>query len=283
MAVLNFCRAGQRSGSFVANAAAERSLLGCNRTARNAAVAHLESASISHKHTAAAASSSNAACNAAAGHGEGSPHIHTAAAMGLTTCDIAAGHGEGAAGYNFHTAAVISSGVAAGDDAAGDGFGSVLVQHPKAVGVWFKLVQHGRVAVGDGQVAAGLDHDHAAFVRAIILQHTAVQVEGDSAADRQRGVDFNVCYQLDDCSSTFQRSGQIVRRGNFGWCPLCQCRRGQQAQAQGQCHETAQNSFFHGFPPLLSSPPGAYLPQAEWYPVGETPTGPGAPPDSFQI
>ena len=29
------------------------------------------------------------------------------------------------------------------------------------------------------------------------------------------------------------------------------------------------------------SPPGAYLPQAEWYPVGVSPTGPGAPPDSF--
>ena len=29
------------------------------------------------------------------------------------------------------------------------------------------------------------------------------------------------------------------------------------------------------------SPPGSYLPQAEWYPVGETPTGPGAPPERF--
>ena len=140
MAVLNFCRAGQRSGSCVANAAAERSL-GCNRTARNAAVAHLESASISHKHTAAAASSSNAACNAAAGHGEGSPHIHTAAAMGLTTCDIAAGHGEGAAGYNFHTAAGTSTDVAAGDDATGDGLAAVFIQHPQTVAVWLEFVR----------------------------------------------------------------------------------------------------------------------------------------------
>ena len=245
MAVLNFCRAGQRSGSCVANAAAAAI---SSNAARNAAAAHLESASSFHIHTAAAGMSSNAACNAAAGHGEGSTQIHTAATTGRTAYDIAAGHGEGAAGYNYHAAAIIiiGIGVAAGDDAAVDSVRAVcLVQYPEFCAlVNLETVRGAGGAVRQRQIAIVLYLNHSAGAGP--FQHIAVQVEGNSAADRQRGVDFNVCYQLDDCSSTFQRSGQIVRRGNFGWCPLCQCRRGQQAQAQGQRHEQAQNSFFHG-------------------------------------
>ena len=40
---------------------------------------------------------------------------------------------------------------------------------------------------------------------------------------------------------------------------LCQRRRGQQRQAQGQRHETAQDTLLHRFPPSVSSPPGTGL------------------------
>ena len=161
MAVLNFCRAGQRSGSCVANAAAAH-VSGYSRTARNAAAGHGESAPIFHKHTAAAAISSNAACNAAAGHGEGSPHIHTAAGTGCTAYDIAAGHGEGAAGYNSHAAAGISTGVATGDDAAVDSVRAAgLVQYPEFCAlVNPELVRGVWGAVRQRQIAAAFDLNH---------------------------------------------------------------------------------------------------------------------------
>ena len=161
MAVLNFCRAGQRSGSCVGNAAAVHASE-YNRTARNAAAGHGESAPIFHKHTAAAALSSNAACNAAAGHGEGSPHIHTAAGLGCTAYDIAAGHGEGAAGYNSHAAAGISNGVATGDDAAVDSVRAAgLVQYPEFCAlVNPELVRGVWGAVRQRQIAAAFDLNH---------------------------------------------------------------------------------------------------------------------------
>ena len=195
MAVLNFCRAGQRSGSCVANAAAISS-----NAARNAAVAHDESASLFHIHTAAAGMSSNAACNAAAGHGEGSTHIHTAATTGRTAYDIAAGHGEGAAGYNYHAAAIIiiGIGVAAGDDAAVDSVRAAgLVQYPEFCAVVNpELVRGTGVAVRQRQIAAVFDLNHSAGDGH--FQHVAVQVEGNFTADRQRGADFNVRCQLDN-------------------------------------------------------------------------------------
>ena len=40
---------------------------------------------------------------------------------------------------------------------------------------------------------------------------------------------------------------------------LCQRRRGKQRQAQGQRHETAQDTLLHRFPPSVSSPPGSGL------------------------
>ena len=61
---------------------------------------------------------------------------------------------------------------------------------------------------------------------------------------------------------------------------LCQRRRGQQRQAQGQRHETTQDTLLHRFPPLVFPRPDRVSTGRE-YPVGASPTGPGAPPGNF--
>ena len=61
---------------------------------------------------------------------------------------------------------------------------------------------------------------------------------------------------------------------------LCQRRRGQQRQAQGQRHETTQDTLLHRFPPLVF-PRLDRVSTGREYPVGASPTGPGAPPGIF--
>ena len=106
---------------------------------------------------------------------------------------------------------------AAGDDAAGDCFRvACLIQYPQSIAVRCEAVrQPAGVAVLNGQVTA-LDYENAVPVRAVIPEHMAVQVQGDSAVDGQCGINSNVCGQFDSIlCSVFQCRSQLRSRGNF--------------------------------------------------------------------
>ena len=111
---------------------------------------------------------------------------HAAAIRRGAADNIAAGHGQLPAGCDIHTAAIICVvdifaaaelnrfSRTAGDDAAGDGFLAVFfVQHPQFA-IRHEFVLGGGVAVGQRQIAAALDHNHAALVCAHIFEHMTV-------------------------------------------------------------------------------------------------------------
>ena len=84
-----------------------------------------------------------------------------------------------------------------------------------------------RIAVLDSQLPAALDHNHAAFVHAFILQHMAVQVKGDGAVDGQGVADVNVLHQLNSFSFPHQSVGHFL-------CRFDLCRRAPQRQLEGR-------------------------------------------------
>ena len=193
------------------------------------AAAHIENGIII-PHTHATAAVRCTTDDAAAGHDKFARNIHTAAVDRRAADNIATLHGQFAAGLDIDSAAIVCVvdisaateldriSCAAGDDAAGDGFGSVLVQHPKAVGVWFKVVRHGRAAVGDGQVAAAFHRDPAiAAGRVGQVQHMAVQVESDRFffINDDRPVNGNIRYQLVFAVKIDAIACQCVRRADF--------------------------------------------------------------------
>ena len=179
----------------------------------------------------AAAIGGDASGDAAAGHRELNlfavlPRINTYTAAELCGAadNIAADHGQLPAGCDIHTAATIYCDAerkritrAAGDDAAGDGLcAACLVQHPQAVGVGRELVYCGGVAVSQRQIAAALDHNHAAFVCALIFEHMTVQVQRHDAVDGQGVADANVPCQLDGDDIRISNSrSQLIRGADF--------------------------------------------------------------------
>ena len=107
--------------------------------------------------------------------------------LGLAAYDAAAPHHELRAGTDVHTAAVIITGISAGDDTAADDPGALaFVQHPKVIGILDKLVYGGGVAVHQRQRAAVHLDNAVVCATVFILQHKPVQVQRHVALNDQR-------------------------------------------------------------------------------------------------
>ena len=157
-------------------------------------------------------------------------NTYTAAELCGAADNIAAGHGQLPAGCDIHTAATIYCAAdemkriarAAGDNAAGDGLcAACLVQHPQFA-IRHEFVLGGGVAVGQRQIAAALDHNHAAIVCALVFEHMTVQVQRHGAVDSQGTADANVPCQPD---------GVDIRIGN---------RRSQVSRSADVCYRSAR-------------------------------------------
>ena len=78
----------------------------------------------------------------------------------------------------------------------------------------------GGVAVGQRQIAAALDHNHAAIVCAPVFEHMTVQVQRHSTVDRQRGVNVNIRCQPDGVEINISNSCSQFFRGADIFCRL---------------------------------------------------------------
>ena len=187
----------------------------------NAAAFHNEFAAASLEPHAATIGKINihqTAYDASTHHAEGAAfNTHTAAARALAAADLTADnisslHCQFAAIMDIHATAIW--GITSCDNAAGDIFRTIyFIRYPQAVTVRGKMVRSRCITVLNRQHAATSHRDNAALDSIIfIFEYMAVQVKSDGMADNQRGVDGNVCHQLDSVICTvFQRRGQFCR------------------------------------------------------------------------
>ena len=138
--------------------------------------------------------------------------IHATTKLCLTADNAAPGHIQLSAGRDIHAAAFLC--IAAGDNAAVDGFTAIIDQYPQTAGALDKFMRFVCVTVRNRQFAALLHLDNTAFLRH--SQHKAVQIQRHSAVDRQCIADSNILLQCNLGNvAVSQRGSQCVLHGNL--------------------------------------------------------------------